>query len=126
MKEAEKAVQSTDTAAVSDPVKEERRRVKRSYGVSTTAVLFQILVINLVSVGANVVLQAIAASRLQAENPGVSAEELKVLVSEAIGQQAVLTTFISLAAAGLALAAAIFVGYKMLRTFRFRDSLNRA
>ena len=90
MNEAEKAVQSNDTGSVSDPVKEERRRVKRSYGVSTTAMLFQILVINLLSVG------AIAASRVQAENPGVTAEELKALVSEAVGQQAVLTTVISI------------------------------
>ena len=96
MKKAEESVQSNDTGSASDPVKEERRRVKRSYGVSTTAVLFQILVINLVSVGANVVLQAIAASRLQAENPGATAEELKALVSEAVGQQAVLTTVISI------------------------------
>ena len=124
MKKTEESVQSNDTGSASDPVKEERRRVKRSYGVSTTAVLFQILVINLVSVGANVVLQAIAASRLQAENPGVSAEELKVLVSEDVAQQAVLTTLISLAAAGLALVVATFVGYKMLHTFGFRDSLH--
>ena len=34
MNEAEKAVQSNDTGSVSDPVKEERRRVKRSYGVT--------------------------------------------------------------------------------------------
>ena len=124
MKETEGTTRRNDTAAVSDPVKEERRRLKRSYGVTTTAMLFQILVINLLSVGSNVVLQAVTASRLQAENPGATEEELKALVSEAVGQQAVLTTFISLAAAGLALAAAIFVGYKMLRTFRFRDSLN--
>ena len=124
MKKAEESVQSNDTGSASDPVKEERRRVKRSYGVSTTAVLFQILVINLVSVGANVVLQVIAASRLQAENPGVSAEELKVLVSEDVAQQAMLTTLISLAAAGLALVVATAVGYKMIHTFRFRDSLN--
>ena len=124
MKKTEESVQSNDTGSASDPVKEERRRVKRSYGVSTTAVLFQILVINLVSVGANVVLQAIAASRLQAENPGVSAEELKVLVSEDVAQQAVLTTLISLAAAGLALVVATAVGYKMIHTFRFGDSLN--
>ena len=96
MKEAEKAVQSTDTAAVSDPVKEERRRLKRSYGVTTTAMLFQILVINLLSVGVNMGLQAVTASRLQAENPGATAEELKALVSEAVGQQAVLTTVISI------------------------------
>ena len=124
MKKTEESVQSNDTGSASDPVKEERRRVKRSYGVSTTAVLFQILVINLVSVGANVVLQAIAASRLQAENPGVSAEELKVLVSEDVAQQAVLTTLISLAAAGLALVVATAVGYKMIHTFRIKDSLH--
>ena len=99
-------------------------RVKRSYGVSTTAVLFQILVINLLSVGANVVLQAVTASRVQAENPDVSAEELVALVNENIRQQAVLTTFISLAAAGLAIVVTTFVGYKMLHTFGFRDSLN--
>ena len=126
MEETKAENQQSDTGSTPDPIKDERRRVKRSYGVSTTAMIFQIIIINLLSIGGNVVFRAVIQSRVMAENPGATEEELSVLIDEAIRQGAALNTLISLVSATLALAVAIAFGYKMIRTFRFRDSLKRS
>ena len=116
--ETEQTVRTPDASA------DERKLIKRSYGVSTTTMVLQLLLVLRLTGAFDIVNATILRSRIIAEHPGIDDDALKELFEAAIAQGGAMKTLLTFAGTALAFIIALAIGYKMIRTFSFRDTVS--